>query len=777
MGDGASETPAPLRRERPLGPHVLVRPLAHGRRSVLWLARDVAGRAVVLRLPHGIDAPAVPLPPEQDAALERRVLGAIGAQPVPGGGPPADRVEILGTGLAEGRRWIAVEWVDGTSLEPLGPLAPELVASLGIELAVGLAAAPAPYGALRPTKVLVDRRGRLRLADTLLESRDPTGPASGSRAPDGGRAVAAPEGGAPSPAGDVWALAWVLRGLLGPRDGTDAGLAAASATRSALDAVLRDALDPDPGGRPGLAELAARLERLGPTDAETTRAALARRVATASPRVAERSGPGASRSPATAPLPRTGAVGPAIGAAAGPIWVDTAETSAPPVPATLPTPIAGGASPAPGPSEPAGAPGPPAPELPDGRFRILARLGEGGMGEVWKAYDGELDELVALKLVGAEASDQAELQARLRREVRLARKIRSPRVCRVHELLELPDGRRAVSMELLAGRTLSQLAREGLPIDYRRFAGWGADVAEGLDAAHRLGIVHRDLKPDNVMVGADDRAVILDFGVALSSEAPEPGAARLTQRNVILGTVPYMAPEQLSNLELDGRTDLYALGLILGELITGETPFGAPTYHEVLERRVIHARPYVLRDIDPGAPPALAEVIDALLRPNRDERPADAATVAERLRAVAEGRAVPTAPATVPIPEPGPHEASPASAVLSLDDPRPPRSGGSPALRLAAAASVVGVLAFGAGLVHLHRQDLRRAAADAGVEVDAGHHGAAGGAGPSGPADAGPAPDAGTGPDDAGGADEGPRPTPDARPRPRSEPLPEPIPM
>jgi serine/threonine-protein kinase len=173
-----------------------------------------------------------------------------------------------------------------------------------------------------------------------------------------------------------------------------------------------------------------------------------------------------------------------------------------------------------------------------------------------------------------------------------------------------------------------------VPVDYARFASWASDVADGLAAAHALSIVHRDLKPDNVMIGGDDRAVILDFGVA-TSIGVRSGADKLTREGVILGTLPYMAPEQLTGAPLDGRADLYALGLILAELVTGEVPGSADTYHGVLDRRVIKPRMFKLKEIDPGAPESFAHLVDSLLAPARDDRPASAAEVALIFRAIA----------------------------------------------------------------------------------------------------------------------------------------------
>lgn len=265
------------------------------------------------------------------------------------------------------------------------------------------------------------------------------------------------------------------------------------------------------------------------------------------------------------------------------------------------------------------------------RFEILSRIGEGGMGEVFKARDRELDEFVALKVLTPQFGEDQSRLDRLKQEVKLARKISSNGVCRIHDLVELPNKVRGITMEFIEGKTLGQMIDEGLSVDYLRFAKWGADVAEGLAAAHKLSIIHRDLKPDNIMITKDDRAMILDFGVARHHEASEENQ-RLTREGMILGTVPYMAPEQLSNAPLDPRSDLYSLGLILAELVTGDIPAYGSSYHETLTKRVVEPEIYQLEHHDPGAPEDFVAAVDHLLRTTVDERPFSAMMVADHLR-------------------------------------------------------------------------------------------------------------------------------------------------
>jgi serine/threonine protein kinase len=275
----------------------------------------------------------------------------------------------------------------------------------------------------------------------------------------------------------------------------------------------------------------------------------------------------------------------------------------------------------------------PSRDFPDvgARFEILSRIGEGGMGEVFKARDRELDEIVALKVLSPQFETDPSRLDRLKQEVRLARKISSNGVCRIHDLVELPNKIRGIAMEFIEGQTLGELIASNLSVDYLRFAKWAADIAEGLAAAHKLSIIHRDLKPDNIMITTQDRAMILDFGVARHHEGA-PENERLTQEGMILGTVPYMAPEQLSNAPLDPRSDLYSLGLILAEMVTGDIPAYGASYHETLTRRVVEPEIYELEHHDPAVPADFAAVVNHLLRSAVEERPFSAKMVADHLR-------------------------------------------------------------------------------------------------------------------------------------------------
>lgn len=274
------------------------------------------------------------------------------------------------------------------------------------------------------------------------------------------------------------------------------------------------------------------------------------------------------------------------------------------------------------------------------RFEVIGRLGSGAMGQVYKVRDKELDEVVALKRIPPETAGTHQHLERLRREVRLARRIASEHVCRIFDIVDLGEGERGLTMAVVEGDTLSDLMARPMPTDYRRIARWGADIADGLAAAHGLNVVHRDLKPENVMIRhADDRAVVLDFGIARPQDDTDDNP-KLTQAGIIMGTPLYMSPEQLVNGPLDGRSDLYSLGLMLAELVTGEVPLGGRNYTEILDRRVRQTAEYRLSDVAPGAPAALAQIIDGLLTPAAAARLSTATAVKASLQAFAEGEAL-----------------------------------------------------------------------------------------------------------------------------------------
>ena len=212
-----------------------------------------------------------------------------------------------------------------------------------------------------------------------------------------------------------------------------------------------------------------------------------------------------------------------------------------------------------------------------GRYEILAPLGAGAMGEVYRARDCHLERWVAIKILTSTRHATAPQLARFRREARAIARITHPQICTVHDVGEI-DGVPFLVLELLDGETLAERLESGpLPLD--RALAVAGGIAAALDAAHRKGVVHRDLKPSNVMLTATG-VKLLDFGLAKLRDIEYEDALEgsttsleLTEQGTILGTIPYMSPEQVEGLDADARTDIFALGVILYEMVAGRAPF------------------------------------------------------------------------------------------------------------------------------------------------------------------------------------------------------------
>ncbi len=269
-----------------------------------------------------------------------------------------------------------------------------------------------------------------------------------------------------------------------------------------------------------------------------------------------------------------------------------------------------------------------------GRFRIGELLGRGGMGEVYKATDLELGE-VALKTIRPEIACDPEMLARLRLEVQLARRITSPSVCRIHELFVVPGeaGRPAsafLSMELLEGRTLAERVRTEGQLQWKEAETIARQLCEGLQAIHRAGVIHRDLKSRNIMLTLRNgvvQAVVMDFGLARQAViAISAGAADLGGIQAVAGTPNYMAPEQFECGPVSPATDVYALGVVLYEMVTGVLPFVASSTLAVAVRRA--KRLPRASSIQHGLPRRWDEVIEHCLEYDAKDRYQSAAEVA-----------------------------------------------------------------------------------------------------------------------------------------------------
>jgi serine/threonine-protein kinase len=271
-----------------------------------------------------------------------------------------------------------------------------------------------------------------------------------------------------------------------------------------------------------------------------------------------------------------------------------------------------------------------------GRYRLAERLGQGGMGTVYRAVHTLMDKPVAVKVLRGELSSDAEAVARFHREARSASKLDHDHCIRVTDFGQSDDGLLFLVMELLDGTSLGQVVRRG-PVPAARAAAIARAIAEALDHAHEHGIIHRDLKPDNVFLARRPRGrelvKVLDFGLAkLVHDGSLNPAASITRDGTVFGTPEYMAPEQAEGEKLDGRTDLYALGVILYQLVCGDVPFRATNFVALLTKQV-GEKPVPPRERRPDLPivEGLEAVILKCLAKRPDDRFASAQALAEAL--------------------------------------------------------------------------------------------------------------------------------------------------
>ncbi len=262
------------------------------------------------------------------------------------------------------------------------------------------------------------------------------------------------------------------------------------------------------------------------------------------------------------------------------------------------------------------------------RYTIRSELGRGGMGVVFRASDLELDEEVALKVMLPGAFAQAtEGVAKLKQEVRLARRISHPNVVRVHDLVE-SDGLRCLSMEYVPGMTLLKLLRQHGKLALAPGLQIAKQLCRGLAAVHAEGIVHRDLKPQNIMVLPNGVVKLMDFGVSSGRESSQAGGDR-----IVIGTPAYMSPEQCRGEELDVHSDLYSLGIVLWEMFVGRIPFSAESAGAMIQQQ-LNVVPPPLRELRAEVPQDLDRIVTACLAKQPLHRPASATVVYQSLREI-----------------------------------------------------------------------------------------------------------------------------------------------
>jgi serine/threonine-protein kinase len=292
---------------------------------------------------------------------------------------------------------------------------------------------------------------------------------------------------------------------------------------------------------------------------------------------------------------------------------------------------------------------------PFGRYRLIELLGRGGMGEVWRAYDTDTDRVVALKLLPAHLSEDEDFQRRFRREAHAAARLNDPHVIPIHHYGEI-DGRLYVDMRLVEGRDLQGVLADG-PLEPARAVRIIGQVAEALHAAHQVGLLHRDIKPSNILLGHNDFAYLIDFGIARAADE-----TRMTKSGFMIGTFQYIAPERLAiGADEDARADIYSLACVLYECLTGSPPFPGDTMPQLVAAH-LSAPPPRPSASQPLVPAPVDEVIARGMAKDPDQRYSTTVELAEAAHqalttptphSTAMRRAtVPDSPATLPAASP-----------------------------------------------------------------------------------------------------------------------------
>ncbi|HMV33518.1 MAG TPA: serine/threonine-protein kinase, partial [Gemmatimonadales bacterium] len=273
------------------------------------------------------------------------------------------------------------------------------------------------------------------------------------------------------------------------------------------------------------------------------------------------------------------------------------------------------------------------------RYHITKKLGEGGMGQVYLAEHVKMGRRCAIKIMMPGTMSDPDAISRFNREAANASRISHPNVCAIYDFGETPDGLIYLAMEFIEGKSLSGLMEDAGTLPLARAAAIVTQTAEALQVAHDLGIVHRDLKPDNIMVITardKDTVKVVDFGIAKAIGGDDGKAQKVTKTGFVVGTPEYMSPEQLAGDAVDGRSDLYSLGLVFYKMLTGASPFPADSQQETMIKRLTDdPLPLAVARPDVRFPAEVQRVIDRALARNPDQRYRAAGEFAREVKALA----------------------------------------------------------------------------------------------------------------------------------------------